>query len=99
MKTIREWLEEEAGLTLSITSLTSYISRVRRRELRYSAAQPATAPQPQADESTVTPSCMADSCNAAPHNPLASAMAILRQRRFDIREMHGDGDPTDKNLI
>lgn len=32
MKTIREWLEEDVGVTLNITSLTSYISRIRRRE-------------------------------------------------------------------
>ena len=27
MKSIRKWLEEDAGVTLGITSLTSYISR------------------------------------------------------------------------
>ena len=32
MKSIRKWLEDEAGLRLGITSLTSYISRIRRRE-------------------------------------------------------------------
>ncbi|MGA2213681.1 MAG: hypothetical protein ABSH31_10440 [Bryobacteraceae bacterium] len=31
MKSIRKWLEEDAGLTIGITSLTSYISRIRRR--------------------------------------------------------------------
>ena len=31
MKSIRKWLEEDAGVTLGITSLTSYISRIRRR--------------------------------------------------------------------
>ena len=28
MKSIRKWLEEDAGITLGITSLTSYISRI-----------------------------------------------------------------------
>src|SRR5580692_6392194 len=32
MKSIRRWLEEDAGITLGITSLTSYISRLRRRQ-------------------------------------------------------------------
>ena len=32
MKSIRKWLEEDAGISLGITSLTSYISRLRRRE-------------------------------------------------------------------
>jgi hypothetical protein len=31
MKSIRKWLEEDAGITLGLTSLTSYISRIRRR--------------------------------------------------------------------
>ena len=30
MKSIRKWLEEDAGITLGLTSLTSYISRIRR---------------------------------------------------------------------
>lgn len=32
MKTICAWLAEDAGITLGVTSLTSYISRTRRRE-------------------------------------------------------------------
>jgi hypothetical protein len=32
MKSIRRWLEEDAGITLGLTSLTSYISRLRRRQ-------------------------------------------------------------------
>lgn len=32
MKTICAWLAEDAGITLGVTSLTSYVSRVRRRE-------------------------------------------------------------------
>jgi hypothetical protein len=30
MKRIRSWLEDDAGITVGITSLTSYISRLRR---------------------------------------------------------------------
>jgi hypothetical protein len=32
MKSILRWLKEDAGIALGITSLTSYISRIRRRE-------------------------------------------------------------------
>jgi len=32
MKSIRQWLEEDAGISLSVASLTSYISRLRRGE-------------------------------------------------------------------
>lgn len=99
MKTVRTWLEVDAGVTVSITSLTSYISRIRRRELRHSGTCTATAFQTQPHETMATPSRVTDGSNAAPHDPLASAMAILRQPRFDIRELHGNGDPTNKNLI
>lgn len=32
MKSICAWLAEDAGITLGVTSLTSYVSRIRRRE-------------------------------------------------------------------
>ena len=32
MKTICGWLAQDAGITLGVTSLTSYVSRIRRRE-------------------------------------------------------------------
>ena len=35
-----------------------------------------------------------------PSDPLAGAMrALKKSRRLDIREVHGDGDPSGKNLI
>jgi hypothetical protein len=37
MKTICAWLAEDAGITLGVTSLTSYVSRIRRREARHCA--------------------------------------------------------------
>lgn len=45
MKTICTWLAEEAGITLGVTSLTSYLSRIRRRESqrRRSIPTPAVA--------------------------------------------------------
>lgn len=99
MKTIRSWLEEDAEIVVSVTSLTSYISRIRRRELRQSAARPGIPLGTQPDESTATAIRPSHPNNAVSRDPLASAMAVLRQPRFDIREVHGDGDPTDKNLI
>jgi hypothetical protein len=38
MKTICAWLAEDAGITLGVTSLTSYVSRIRRREAARSIA-------------------------------------------------------------
>ena len=46
MKPICVWLAEDAGITVGVTSLTSYVSRIRRREdgSRYTPVlQPALA--------------------------------------------------------
>ena len=43
MKTICTWLAEEAGITLGVTSLTSYVSRIRRRESQRRRSMPAPA--------------------------------------------------------
>ena len=99
VKTIRQWLEEDAGVVLSATSLTSYISRIRRRELRERTVDSDTGNQREPREGVPSPASSQDCADTASHTPLASAMAVLRQRRFDIRELHGDGDPTNKNLI
>ena len=98
MKTIREWLEEEAGVSLSITSLTSYISRIRGRESRERVVHWDTGVQYEPRDGISSPASSRD-CADTSHTPLASAMAVLRQHRFDIREVHADGDPTNKNLI
>jgi hypothetical protein len=42
MKSIRKWLEEDAGVALSITSLTLYISRIRRHLKAKRSAEVAT---------------------------------------------------------
>jgi hypothetical protein len=45
MKTICTWLAEDAGITVAVTSLTSYVSRIRRREeaSRCAAVRPLSA--------------------------------------------------------
>src|SRR5215469_1560727 len=51
MKTICSWLAEEAGITLGVTSLTSYVSRIRRREAHRRAPTPASfAASPISDD-------------------------------------------------
>ena len=101
MKSIRKWLEEDAGVTLSIASLTSYISRIRRclpakPGTEVVAGQPQAPPGPNArspDKSQVT-------ATAAPeHDPLAQAKRVLSQPKLDIRKLHNDGDPEGRNLI
>lgn len=89
MKSIRKWLEEDAGMKLGLTSLTSYISRIRRRE----RATSASANQTNASALGTEPG------REARRDPLAPAMQVLSKRRLDIRELHGDGDPQNQNLI
>jgi hypothetical protein len=112
MKTICAWLAEDAGITVSVTSLTSYVSRIRRREIRERHNQAiaefeANAPpeKSMAKESGL-PSRWppGNNTNAIPskqqqHNPLAQAMEALSKPKLDIREVHGDGDPSGKDLI
>ena len=89
MKSIRKWLEEDAGITLGITSLTSYISRMRRR-LAVKGDQTPRGPS----------SSVATRAAASPeHDPLAQAKQALSQPKFDIRKLHNDGDPEGRNLI
>lgn len=56
MKSICEWLEGEAGVTLGVTSLTSYISRIRRREAANVIAE---APTGQSVRSQIRPNNLA----------------------------------------
>jgi hypothetical protein len=96
MKSIRKWLEEDAGVTLSISSLTSYVSRFRRRLKAKRSAEVATGQilQPQAPAGPNARS------QAAPgDDPLAQAKRVLSQPKLDIRKLHNDGDPEGRNLI
>jgi len=104
MKSIRKWLEEDAGVTLSITSLTSYISRIRRHLKAKRSAEAATGQiiQPQAPLGPNTRSPVTNQLTAAAapeHNPLAQAKRALSQPKLDIRKLHNDGDPEGRNLI
>jgi hypothetical protein len=91
MKSIRKWLEE-AGVKLGITSLTSYISRIRRR-----AKQPAV--QPQAGPNARLQVATQVTSPAPEDDPLAQAKRVLSQPKLDIRKLHNDGDPEGRNLI
>jgi hypothetical protein len=112
MKSIRIWLEEDASISVAITSLTSYISRIRRREAQ--KRQEAWNPEFQADSAAGKaamdksdlparrPAIGSTSTVSPPkqrNDPLAQAMQALSKPKLDIREIHGDGDPRGKNLI
>ena len=110
MKSIRKWLEDEAGLRLGITSLTSYISRIRRREAAAKRGSEASVGQfvhPHPDPTPPLPSphgsvAIRATNQASPakqDDPLAQAMSVLSKPRLDIRKIHNDGDPEGRNLI
>ena len=96
MKSIRKWLEEDAGVTLGITSLTSYISRIRRRLKPNSPQHEHLRRRTKRTSQFATQVAAA----AAPEfDPLAQAKRVLSQPKLDIRNLHNDGDPEGRNLI
>ena len=116
VKTIQRWLQEDADLILTLSTLTSYISRSRQKEcarrkaeaaeafLRVHSRQTAVYPEPDNHPFTVSrdapPAINGDSSVPERANdPMERAMQALRKRRLDIREIHGDGDPSNHKLI
>lgn len=96
---IRDWLAE-LGIVMTADTLRSLLRRIRKRREReverfssiptVAAAKPATVPE-------VPPPKL----NPAeePFDPLKQGQRILARQRFDVRKIHGDGDPRNKNLI
>jgi hypothetical protein len=110
LKRIRDWLEEDAGIVVATTSLTSYISRVRREKascpLQASPLQSVRPPSSSGPELTpfspaplATRNRHASPVSARVEDPLAQAMQALSKRTLDIREIHNDGDPRGRNLV
>jgi hypothetical protein len=111
MKSIRKWLEEDAGISLGITSLTSYISRLRRRERANRRIEgPTTQSVPAQTEVEPIPVALsarplistprqASPATTLSDDPLAQAMRALSKRAIDIRQIHNDGDPQGRKLI
>lgn len=110
MKSICRWLEEDAGIALAVTTLTSYISRIRRRQAaanRHSEASVEQLAPPQMESTPALssprmavafPACTQMS-QGKTGDPLAQAMRVLSKPKLDIRKIHNDGDPEGRNLI
>jgi hypothetical protein len=108
VKSICEWLAEDAGVVLGVTSLTSYISRIRRREAANRSlgaaveqivrqrAEPLNLPQPRPATRIPVANQWAPTQSG---DPLAPAMRVLSKPKMDIRKIHNDGDPEGRNLI
>ena len=108
VKSIRHWLEEDAGILVGTTSLTSYISRIRRRESRAQRLCESPPHEALAVDHSVAPRGQgvrmpadgAQQLKPPPNpDPIAQAMRALTKPQLDIRKLHGDGDPTGKSLI
>jgi hypothetical protein len=111
VRAIRGWLEEQ-GVVFTTNNLRKYISRIRRERRKKAAARfleaaiPSSGPDPAAtpQNALADPSPARLPVNAPlvadrPFDPLAQAREALAKRRFDIRKIHGDGDPSDRNLF
>lgn len=111
VKSIRTWLEEEAGVVVTADSLRSYVRRCREKEQaqppvnggRYSDGMTAANQAGYLPHSRRALAYRGPSETARPadtmNDPMEVARKALNKSRFDIRKVHGDGDPSDHNLI
>jgi hypothetical protein len=110
LKAIRGWLEDQ-GVVFTIDSLRTYVSRMRRERRKKAAERfldaAITTPGPAAAVTAQTPSLARTAVSPEsepiaaehPRGPLVQAQEALAKRRFDIRTIHGDGDPSERNLF
>jgi hypothetical protein len=110
LKAIRGWLEDQ-GVVFTVDSLRTYVSRIRRERRKKAAERFLDAaiktPEPDAATAQIPSVAPPTSVSLArepmaperPFHPLAQAREALAKRRFDIRTIHGDGDPSDRNLF
>lgn len=100
MNSIHKWLQEDAGTTLSFSSFTSYVSRIRRR-LAKRQPQPTAQAVPSQTQPPQYPPVVTQwpQPRPEPSDPLAQAKRVLSQPKLDIRKLHNDGDPEGSNLI
>ena len=104
LNSIREWLEEE-GVTVTRATLSSYKRRFRRREEANRKTAALEALLRQTGAALQTPDLAQEGSPEPPRvagqpirDPFAQARRAL-EKTFDIRIIHGDGDPTGRNLV
>jgi len=112
LTSIRDWLEEE-GVMVTLATLSCYRKRFRRRNEAKRKARALDALIPQNDhafsalgDEPSEASAEASRSSSQPqvqtakeYDPYAQARRALQDKTFDIRTVHGDGDPTGKNLV
>lgn len=108
LTSIRNWLEDE-GVVVSLRTLSSYKTRFRRKDEANRKRQTLEAllrqtgpPRGLVQEAPQEPPHSPADSNTQPSNepdPYAQARRILEEKQFDIRTIHGDGDPTGRDLV
>jgi hypothetical protein len=109
VKSVCKWLEEDAGISLGVTTLTSYISRIRRHERpitdlesrvgRSARAQIEAPEELRSIQLSEVPAIKSGIETKTSDDPLAQTMRALSRPKMDIRKIHNDGDPEGSNLI
>jgi hypothetical protein len=104
LRSIRQWLEEE-GVKVTRATLSSYKRRFRHREEANRKTQALEALLRQTGAALQTPDRAQEGSPEPPsvackptRDPFAQARRAL-EKTFDIRTIHGDGDPTGRNLV
>jgi hypothetical protein len=85
LASIRQWLEEEGGVVVTVQSLGSYLTRIRRKATPTSPTQPAS--QPTLSESKPQP--------PAPHSLDNLRESTKKKRGFE----YPPGPPDESKLI
>jgi len=85
LASIRQWLEEEGGVVVTVQSLGSYLTRIRRKATPTSPTQPAS--QPRLSESKPQP--------PAPHSLDNLRESTKKKRGFE----YPPGPPDESKLI
>ena len=91
IKSICKWLEEDAGIIMGVTSLTSYISRIRHRENRGVRPQTNLPTAPPSASSAAEPKIIRE------FDPLANVRA--REAKRSGFDYHPATAEDAKNLI
>jgi len=101
LTSIRDWLEDE-GVVLSMRTLSSYKTRLRRKEKANRQREALEVLVRQTGDVSQTPGPVQEDQpkpqSADKRDPFAQARRAL-EKTFDIRTIHGDGDPTGRNLV
>lgn len=80
LRTVRQWLEDEAGVIVTVQSLGSYLTRIRRKGRATSALQASGAPEPEHASSQVTTQPSTSGAASPVAQPAFDPLANIRER-------------------